>query len=99
MKLEAYLGPDKPETLAVGEVEGGDAVTPLPRYGVVKQNRQTQEVTWVGAYTYYGTAMSRLNTATTHLHFGILTLLREQGLAEKVAATNVQQGVLDRVSN
>lgn len=70
-KYEAYLGAEKPETLATGE---GDKEA---NYGVVRQDYHTGEVRWVGAYSHYGEAMKAIQAVTTHLGFGILTRVRE----------------------
>lgn len=76
MKLEAYLGPNSPETLATGEVNS--RIAPFANYGVVKFLRQgNQKVgSWVGAYTSYATAVAVVDRHTTVLHYAILCSLR-----------------------
>lgn len=73
---QAYLGAEKPETLAAGSGEPG------AEYGVVRQDYTTGEVTWTGAYRHYGEAMKAIQAVTTHLGFGILTRLRETPATE-----------------
>lgn len=70
MKYEAYLGPNKPETLASGR--GDKDAT----HAVVRQDYGTGEVRWVGAYKDETTAMYALQAATTHKGFGILCSVR-----------------------
>jgi hypothetical protein len=69
-KMQAYLGPNKPETLAEGN---GPANS---RYAVVRQDRTTGAVSWVGSYIDYSSAIAALTRNTTHLHFGIQCSVR-----------------------
>lgn len=71
-RYEAYLGANKPETLAAGEGEA-DA-----KYGVVHQSFATGETRWVGGFAHYGMAMRAVHANTHHLGFGIMCLLRPE---------------------
>lgn len=75
MKMEAYLGPNKTQTLATGEVT--ENLTEL-QYAVVKMTRDGDPNSgeWVGAYTHYGPAVSAVNQNTTHKHYGVLCRVR-----------------------
>ena len=76
MKVQAYLGVNKPETLAEGEVETNLGEL---QFAVVKFGREQDPETlgqFVGAYTHYGPAVSAVNQHTTHKHYAVLCQLR-----------------------
>jgi hypothetical protein len=76
VKMQAYLGPNKPETLAVGNGN------PTHEFAVVRQDYGTGATRWVGSYPDERTAMYALQAATTHKGFGILCKTREAPASE-----------------
>lgn len=84
MKVEAYLGENKPETLAVGEVT--ENLQDL-QFAVVRFARDADPAEpgeFVDAYTHYGPAVSATNRQTTHRHYGVLCLLRPAKVEQEV---------------
>ena len=82
MKMQAYLGPNKPETLAVGE---GD---PSHEYAVIRDSWQ-DGITWIGTYPDERSALGAVDAQTTHKGFGVLCLFRPvdtDDVAEFIAA-------------
>ena len=67
---EAYLGPTHADTLATGE---GPL---LARYAVVREDRNSGEITWIGAYEQYSAAVASAARQTTQYAFGILCRVR-----------------------
>ena len=81
MKVEAYLGQNLPETVAVGEVT--ENLSEL-QWAVVKFARDADPKElgeFVDAYTHYGPAVSSANRQTTHRHYGVLCRIRPAAVA------------------
>lgn len=79
VQVEAYLGPDKPDTIA-------EAVVAIPdgkdhrdyHYAVVAQHRETGECSLVGLTESEGVALEELEQATSSRRFGILCNVRTE---------------------
>ena len=67
---EAFLGPNRPETLAVGQGPVGAVIA------VVRQERETGEITWVGTAADTAGAVEMINLVTDNRFFGILCDVR-----------------------
>jgi hypothetical protein len=75
VQLEAYLGPDKPETLAEGifQVRDGDEY----KYAVVVQQRDSGETRLAAPFYEELYAAAVIDTITDSRQFGILCVVRQ----------------------
>ncbi|QDH48233.1 hypothetical protein SEA_MAMAPEARL_45 [Arthrobacter phage MamaPearl] len=72
VRMEAYLGPNKPETLAAGEGPDGASVA------VVRAFFGSDDCEWVGAYQTTEDALSAVREADSQPHaYGILCSTRK----------------------
>ncbi|ATW58759.1 hypothetical protein KDJ07_gp45 [Arthrobacter phage Urla] len=72
VRMEAYLGPNRPETLATGDGPDGAAVA------VVRGFRDRDECEWVGAYQTTEDALSAVREADSGENaYGILCSTRK----------------------
>jgi len=70
--VEAYLGPNKPETLAEATFE----VSREPQYAVVTQNRETGDTQIWDVYASEQRAADWTESLTNSVQFGILCVVR-----------------------
>ncbi|ASZ74358.1 hypothetical protein SEA_KINGBOB_44 [Arthrobacter phage KingBob] len=71
VKMEAYLGPNRPETLASGMGEDGSPVA------VVRCWPESDRTEWVGAYATTEDALGAVREATNDETYGVLCSTRK----------------------
>ncbi|WKW86770.1 hypothetical protein SEA_WONDERBOY_43 [Arthrobacter phage WonderBoy] len=71
VRMQAFLGPLRPDTLAEGDGPDGAAVA------VVKCWTDSERTEWVGAYQSTETALEALQEATTDETYGVLCSTRK----------------------
>ncbi|QDH48949.1 hypothetical protein KDI96_gp44 [Arthrobacter phage Gisselle] len=71
VRMEAYLGPNRPETLASGDGPDGAAVA------VVKCWPESEHAEWVGAYQSTEEALEAVREATNDETYGVICSTRK----------------------
>lgn len=86
IQVEAYLGPEKPDTIAEGVVEIPDGKDHRNyHYAVVRQDRTTGNCNLVDLTETEREALGSVQASTTHKGFGILCNVRTALVAELAA--------------